>query len=68
MGMCAPDIFQEKMSTLIEGQEYARAYPDYLLILSKRGGKEHLEDVENLLVQSTNTGLKVHIKNLVSAE
>ena len=36
MGLCnASDLFQERMSTLMEGLEYARAYIDDLLIISK---------------------------------
>jgi hypothetical protein len=34
MGLCnSPDIFQEKMSELMEGLEFARAYVDNLLII-----------------------------------
>jgi hypothetical protein len=35
LGLCnSPDIFQEKMSDLMQGLEFARAYIDDLLILS----------------------------------
>ena len=33
--MCAPDIFQENMSNLMEGLELVRTYLDNLLCLSK---------------------------------
>ena len=36
MGLCnSPDIFQEKMSELMVGLEFARAYLDDLLLISK---------------------------------
>ena len=44
--MCAPDIFQENISNLIEGLEFARAHLDNLVCLSKGRSNEHLEDVK----------------------
>ena len=36
MGLCnSPDIFQEKMNNLMQDLEFARAYIDDLLIISK---------------------------------
>ena len=36
MGLCnSPDIFKEKMGDLMEGLEFARAYIDDLLVVSK---------------------------------
>jgi hypothetical protein len=36
MGLCnSPDIFQEKMSCLVDDLEYVRACIDYLLIIKK---------------------------------
>ena len=46
MVLCnSPDIFQEKISELMAGLEFARAYIDDLLVISK-SFKEHLEHLE----------------------
>ena len=57
---CAPDIFQEKMSCLMEGLEYARTYLDDLLCLSKGDFSSHLEHVEAILVRLRNANLKIN--------
>ena len=44
--VCAPDIFQEKMSNLMEGLEFARTYTEDLMCLSKGNFNEDLKDVE----------------------
>lgn len=44
--MCAPDIFQETMSNLMEGLEFVCTYLDNLMCISKGHFNEHLEDVE----------------------
>jgi hypothetical protein len=60
MGLCnIPDIFQEKMSTLMEDLEYCRAYIDDLLILSRGDWEQHLEHLEKVLAKA---GLKVNAK------
>ena len=47
MGLCnSPDIFQEKMSELMFGLEFARAYIDDLLVVSKYSFENHLEHLE----------------------
>ena len=43
--MYTPDIFQENMSSLMEGLELARIYLDNSLCLSKDHFYEHLKDV-----------------------
>ena len=44
MGLAnSPDIFQEKMSTLMDGLEFVRAYIDNLLILSMLHWQDHLD-------------------------
>ena len=58
--MCAPDIFQEKMSNLMEGLEFARTYLDDLLCLSKGNFNEHLKDVERVLIRLQKANLKVN--------
>ena len=60
MGLCnSPDIFQEKMNELMEGLEFARAYLDDLLVITKGGFKEHLEHLEQVLTRLSAAGLKV---------
>ena len=52
MGLCnSPDIFQEKMSELMIGLEFARAYLDNLLIISKTDFNEHLEHSRGCIEQ-----------------
>ena len=46
--MCATDIFQETMSNLMEGLEFARTYLDDLLCLSKGNFNEYLRDVKTV--------------------
>jgi hypothetical protein len=46
----SPDVFQEKMSELMAGLDFARAYLDDLLILStEKGFDKHLEKLEQVL-------------------
>ena len=58
--MCALDIFQEKMSNLIEGLEFARTYLGNLLCLSKNHFNEDLKDVEKVLIRLQDVNLKVN--------
>jgi hypothetical protein len=48
----SPDIFQEKMSELMAGLEFARAYLDAFLpiISTEQGFDKHLEKLEQVLV------------------
>ncbi len=60
MGIASsPDIFQAKMSELIESLEYVRAYIDDLLCISKGSFEDQLEKLEEVLKQLCNAGLKV---------
>jgi hypothetical protein len=55
MGLCdSPDIFQEKMSELICGLEFARAYHDDLLVES------HLKHPEVVFTRLASAGLKIN--------
>jgi hypothetical protein len=45
----SPDIFQGKMSELMETLEYVRAYLDDLLCISKLSLEDHLENLEEVL-------------------
>jgi len=62
MGLCvSPDIFQEKMSELMVGLEFARAYLDNLLIISKEPEfDKHLEKLEQVLTRLQEAGLKIN--------
>ena len=61
MGLCnSPDIFQEKMSELMIGLEFARAYLDDLLIILKTDFNEHLEHLEVALNRLSEAGLKIN--------
>ena len=61
MGLCnSLNIFQEKMSELIQGLEFARAYLDDLLIISKGDFDEHLDQLEVTLTRLSEAGLKIN--------
>ncbi len=54
----SPDIFQGKMSELMESLEYVRAYLDDLLCISKLSLEDHLENLEEVLRRLHDAGLK----------
>ena len=56
----SPDIFQEKMTSLMVTLEYVKAYIDDLLIISKDGFQDHLEKLEQVLIKLQKAGLKVN--------
>jgi hypothetical protein len=60
----SPDIFQEKMSELIESLEFVRAYFDDLLCISKLSLEDHLDKLEVVLWQLHDAGLKVNTAKL----
>src|SRR5688500_7684988 len=61
MGLCnSPDIFQEKMSKLMAGLEFARAYLDNLLIILKGEFDEHLMQLEAAFTRLSEAGLKIN--------
>jgi hypothetical protein len=61
MGIASsPDIFQGKMSELMESLEYVRVYLDNLLCISKLSLEDHLEKLEEVLRQLYDAGLKVN--------
>src|SRR5687768_7492097 len=61
MGLCnSPDIFQEKMSELMVGLEFARVYLDDLLIILNTDFNEHLEHLERALNQLSEARLKIN--------
>jgi hypothetical protein len=60
----SPDIFQEKMSELIESLEFVRAYLDDLLCISKLSLVDHLDKLEVVLRRLHDAGLKVNAAKL----
>jgi hypothetical protein len=54
------DIFQEKMSELMESLEFVRVYLDDLLCISKLSLEDHLEQLEEVLRLLRDAGLKVN--------
>jgi len=62
MGLCnGPDIFQEKMSELLDGLAFVRTYIDNLLCLTKRSFSDHLKKVELVLQRLQKARLKVNV-------
>jgi hypothetical protein len=62
----SPDIFQSKMSELMETLEYLQAYLDDLLCISRSSLENHLKKLEKVLRRLHNAGLKVNAKKLTS--
>ena len=58
----SPDIFQEKMSDLMQGLEFVRAYIDDLLVFTKGSFEDHLGKLDLVLERLSNAGLKVNAK------
>ena len=62
MRVCiAPDIFQDRMSSLFDYLEAARVYIDDLLIVTFDTFEEHLLDVEKVMHILEKVGLKCKI-------
>ena len=63
MGLCnSPDIFAEKMSTLMQDLEYVRAYIDDLAALANSDWDDHLEKLEEVFKRLKRAGLKVNAR------
>ena len=60
--MCAPDIFQEKMSTLMQHLEYVVTYLDDLLVLTTKSYDEHLERLSKVLERLSTAGLRINVE------
>jgi hypothetical protein len=58
------NIFQEKMSELMESLEFVRAYLDDLLCISKLRLEDHLDKLEVVLRRLRDAGLKVNAAKL----
>ncbi len=60
----SPDIFQSKMSELIESLEYLQAYLHDLFCILRNSLEDHLEKLDEVLRQLCNSGLKVNAEKL----
>ena len=56
----SPDIFQEKMSILMDGLESVRTYLDDLLIISNSTFEDHLHQLSTVLQRLRRAGLKIN--------
>ena len=59
----SPEIFKEKMNKMFCGFEFIWAYIDDLLIITKGDWSNHLENLELILQNIKDNGLKCDIKN-----
>jgi len=63
MGLCnSPDIFQERMSELMSGLDYVRAYIDDVLITTCSDWDDHLDKLDTVFTRLGAVGLKVNAK------
>jgi transposase InsO family protein len=58
----APDIFQQKMSSLMTGLDFVKVYLDDCLITSNSDFKDHLSKLSLALKRISDAGLRVNIK------
>jgi hypothetical protein len=58
----SPDIFQEKMSSLMGDLEYVRMYIDDLLITTKSDWQDHLHHLDIVFHRLKAAGLKINAK------
>jgi hypothetical protein len=62
MGVCiSPDIFQERMSTLMDDLKSVRVYIDDLLIVTSGSFEEHMVKVDEVMKRLHDAGLKCKI-------
>ena len=64
----APDIFQEKMSGLMQSLEYVKTYIDDTLVITKDTFVDHLKKLEQVLIRLRDAGLRVNIDKSFFAE
>ncbi len=60
----SPDIFQSKMSELMEDLEYVQVYLDDLLCISRSSLEDHLIKLEEVLRRLCDAGLKFNGEKL----
>jgi hypothetical protein len=58
----SPDIFQEKMSSLMGDLEYVRTYIDDLLVTTKSDWQDHLQHLDVVFHRLKDAGLKVNAR------
>ena len=58
-GTNSPDVFQEKISKLMSGLEFVRAYINDLLIIMQSSWEDHVSKLEEVLKRLADSGLKV---------
>ena len=63
----SPDIFQEKMSGLMESLEFVRTYLDDLLILTKSTFDDHLIKLRQVLDRLKQAGLRINCAKSIFA-
>jgi len=69
MCLCnSPDIFQEKMSSLMEDLEFVRACINDLLIITNGTYEDHMVKLDSVLMRMHEAGLKVSIKKSIFAQ
>ena len=56
----SPDIFQEKMSILMDGLEFVRTYLDDLLVISNSTFEDHLHQLSTVLRRLRRAGLRIN--------
>ena len=61
--VCAPDIFQNEMASLMSELEHVRVYLDDLLVITKGDFQDHLQKLDEVLEKLMKGGLKVNLKN-----
>jgi hypothetical protein len=57
---CSPDIFQEKMSDLMQHLDFVRTYLDDLLVISSGTLGDHLEKIEVVFKLLSDKGLRAN--------
>ena len=65
---CAPDIFQGKMSQLMQELEYVKTYLDDLLVITNSTYEEHLEKLEVVLHKLQKAGVNIAKSNFCAEE
>ena len=58
----SPDIFQEKMTGLMQELDYVRAYIDDLLIITKSSYEDHIAKVKQVLLRLREANLRVNVE------
>jgi hypothetical protein len=58
----APDIFQDKMSNLMDGLEFVPTYLDDVLVLTNASFEDHSEHLEQVLQRISDAGLCINVE------